>query len=151
MHAENDVATANTVLHSPELQHLSAWQWGLPHLEITLKKNLNVTDRTRNIQEGPSLCCHGVILFGKPVPSTVQSGSPLHTCDKFQRGIREIFLSFQWGLWKMYRIYKNIFHEHQGNLRIWGKTTTFFTVYGSDQGAPWRWGKYHMYATKKCD
>ena len=29
------------------------------------------------------------------------------TCDKFQRGFREIFLSFQGDLWKMYRTYKN--------------------------------------------
>ena len=40
------------------------------------------------------------------------------TCDKFQRGFREIFLSFQGGLWKMYRIYRNIFHGHQGDFRI---------------------------------
>ena len=30
----------------------------------------------------------------------------LHTCDKFQKGIREIFLSFQGELSKMYRIYR---------------------------------------------
>ena len=32
----------------------------------------------------------------------------VHTCDKFQKGIRKSFLSFQGGLSKMYRIYKKI-------------------------------------------
>ena len=31
-----------------------------------------------------------------------------YTCDKFQKGIRKSFLSFQGGLSKMYRIYKKI-------------------------------------------
>ena len=34
-----------------------------------------------------------------------------HTCEKFQRGIREVFRSFPGGfLKKKYRIYKNILH-----------------------------------------
>ena len=44
----------------------------------------------------------------------------LHTCDKFQRGFREIFLSL--GLWKIYR---NIFHWHQGDFRILVKVVIF--------------------------
>ena len=38
--------------------------------------------------------------------------------DKFQRGIREIFLSFQGGLWKMHRIYKKILYLDQGDFKI---------------------------------
>ena len=69
-----------------------------------------------------------------------------HTCDKFQRGFREIFLSFQGDLWKMYRIYRNIFHGHQGDFSILVKSGMFLKkLYGSFQGAPWRSGRYHMY------
>ena len=46
----------------------------------------------------------------------------MHTCDKFLKGIREIFLSFQGGLWKMYRIYKKILHSDEGDFKIWVKS-----------------------------
>ena len=41
-----------------------------------------------------------------------------HTCDKFESGIGEIFLSFQGGLWKTYRIYKKILHLDEGDFKI---------------------------------
>ena len=37
-----------------------------------------------------------------------------HTCDKFEKGVREIFFSFQGGLSKMYR---KILNLDQGDLR----------------------------------
>ena len=33
-------------------------------------------------------------------------------------GTREIFLSFQGVLWKLYRIYKKIFHSDEGDFEI---------------------------------
>ena len=42
-----------------------------------------------------------------------------HTCDKFQKGIREIFLSFQGGLSKMYRIYRKILIQLREILKFW--------------------------------
>ena len=41
-----------------------------------------------------------------------------HTCDKFQKGIREIFLSFQGGLSKMYRIYRNILNSDEIDFEL---------------------------------
>ena len=38
-----------------------------------------------------------------------------HTRDKFQKGIREIFFSFQGGLSKMYRIYRKILNSDEGD------------------------------------
>ena len=38
------------------------------------------------------------------------------TCDKFQKGIREIFLSFHGGLSKMYRIYRKILNSDGGDF-----------------------------------
>ena len=37
-------------------------------------------------------------------------------CDKFQKGIREIFLSFQGGLSKIYRIYRKILNSDEGSF-----------------------------------
>ena len=42
-----------------------------------------------------------VIVFAYPFLFRFKS----HTCDKFQRGVEEILLSFQGDLWKMYRIW----------------------------------------------
>ena len=39
-----------------------------------------------------------------------------HRCDKFQKGIREIFLLFQGGLSKMYRIYRKILYSDEGDF-----------------------------------
>ena len=41
-----------------------------------------------------------------------------HTCDKFTKGIREVFFSFQGGFSKMYRIYKKIVNSFQGDFLI---------------------------------
>ena len=48
-----------------------------------------------------------------------------HTCDKFQKGIREIFLSFQGGLLKMFRIYRKILNSDQGDFQILVKSGMF--------------------------
>ena len=48
-----------------------------------------------------------------------------HTCDKFQKGIREIFLSFQEGFSKMYRIYKKILNSDEGDFEILVKSGMF--------------------------
>ena len=48
-----------------------------------------------------------------------------HTCDKFQSGIREVFLSFPGGFLKLYRIYKNILHSFQGDFKISVKSDIF--------------------------
>ena len=48
-----------------------------------------------------------------------------HSCDKFQRGIREVFLSFPGGFSKMYRIYKNILHSFPGDFKILVKSDIF--------------------------
>ena len=49
----------------------------------------------------------------------------IHTCDQFQMGIREIFLSFQGGLSKMYRIYMKILNSDEGDFDILVKTGIF--------------------------
>ena len=49
----------------------------------------------------------------------------LHTCDKFEKGIREIFLSFQGGFSKMYRIYKKILNSGEGDFEILVKVVCF--------------------------
>ena len=51
--------------------------------------------------------------------------SPLvtdHTCDKLQKGIREIFLSFQGGFPKMYR---KILYSDEGAFEILVKSGIF--------------------------
>ena len=50
---------------------------------------------------------------------------PVHTCDKFQNGIMEVFLSFPGGFRKMYRIYKNILHSFPEDLKILVKSDIF--------------------------
>ena len=42
----------------------------------------------------------------------------LHACDEFERGIREIFHSFQGGFRKMYRIYRKILGSFQGDFEF---------------------------------
>ena len=37
-----------------------------------------------------------------------------HTCDKFEKGLREVFFSFQGGFSKLYRIYRKIVNSFQG-------------------------------------
>ena len=41
-----------------------------------------------------------------------------HTCDKFKKGIREVFFSFQGGFSKMYRIYRKFLNSFQGDFLI---------------------------------
>ena len=48
-----------------------------------------------------------------------------HTCGKLQKGIREIFLSFQGGFSKMYRIYRNILNSDEGDFEILVKSGLF--------------------------
>ena len=48
-----------------------------------------------------------------------------HTCDKLQRGIREIFLSFQGGFSKNYRIFRKILNSDEGDLEILVKSGMF--------------------------
>ena len=48
-----------------------------------------------------------------------------HTCDEFESGIREIFLSFQGGFWKMYRLYRKILGSFQGGFEIFLKKGVF--------------------------
>ena len=50
---------------------------------------------------------------------------PEHTCVKFQKGIREIFLSFQGGFSKMYRIYRKILNSGEGDFDILVKSGMF--------------------------
>ena len=43
----------------------------------------------------------------------------IHTCDKFKKGIREVFSSFQGGFFlQMYRIYRKIVNSFQGDFII---------------------------------
>ena len=55
-----------------------------------------------------------------PPPSYLILGE--HTCDKFQKGIREIFLSFQGGFSKMHRTYRKIL---EGDFEILVKSGMF--------------------------
>ena len=48
-----------------------------------------------------------------------------HTCDNLQKGIREIFLSFQGGFSKMYRMYRNILNSDEGGFEILVKSGMF--------------------------
>ena len=48
-----------------------------------------------------------------------------HTCDKFQKGMREIFLSFQGGFSKMCKIYKKILNSDEGDFEILVKSGMF--------------------------
>ena len=48
-----------------------------------------------------------------------------HTCDKLQKGIREIFLSFQGGFSNMYRIYRKILNSDEGDFEILVKNGMF--------------------------
>ena len=48
-----------------------------------------------------------------------------HTCKKLQKGIREIFLSFQGGFSKMYRIYRKILNSDKGDFEILVKSGMF--------------------------
>ena len=49
----------------------------------------------------------------------------MHTCDKFQKGIREIFLSFQGGLLKLYRTYRKILNSDQKDFQVLVKSGMF--------------------------
>ena len=49
----------------------------------------------------------------------------MHTCDKFQKGIRDIFLSFQGGLSKMYRIYRKNLNSDEGDFEVLVKRGMF--------------------------
>ena len=42
----------------------------------------------------------------------------IHTCDKFKKGIKEIFFSFQGAFSKMYRIYRKIVNSFQEDFLI---------------------------------
>ena len=48
-----------------------------------------------------------------------------HTCDKLQKSTREIFLSFQGGFSKMYRIYRKILDSDEGDFEILVKSGMF--------------------------
>ena len=48
-----------------------------------------------------------------------------HTCDKLQKGTREIFLSFQGGFSKMYRIDRQILNSDEGDFEILVKSGMF--------------------------
>ena len=48
-----------------------------------------------------------------------------HTCDKLQKGIREIFLAFQEGFSKVYRIYRKILNSDEGDFEILVKSGMF--------------------------
>ena len=48
-----------------------------------------------------------------------------HTCDKLQKGIREIFLSFQGAFSKLYRIYRKILNSDEGDFEILVKSGMF--------------------------
>ena len=67
-----------------------------------------------------------------------------HTCDKFQKGIREIFLSFQGGLSKTYRIYRKILNSHEGDFKILVKSVYFRRNFR----AHFRSGRVHMYGAR---
>ena len=64
------------------------------------------------------------MLLGERACSSL-AVKPYHTCDKFQKRIREIFLSFQGGLSKMYRIYREILNSDQGDFQILVKSGMF--------------------------
>ena len=61
----------------------------------------------------------------------------IHKCDTFQKGIREIFLSFQGGLSKMYRLYRKILNSDAGGFEVLVKSGMFLKkkFYGTFQGA----------------
>ena len=49
----------------------------------------------------------------------------MHTCDMFQKGIWEIFCSFQGGFSKMYRIYRKILNSDEGDFEMLVKSVCF--------------------------
>ena len=57
--------------------------------------------------------------------NSVDLGLHCHTCDKLQKGIREVFLSFKGGFSKMYRIYRNILNSDEGDFEILVKSGMF--------------------------
>ena len=71
----------------------------------------------------------------------------IHTCDKYQKGTKEIFLSFQGGLSKMYWIYRKILNSDEGGFEVLVKVVCFRTNFWAHfRGPPWRSGRVHMYA-----
>ena len=65
-----------------------------------------------------------------------------HACDKFLKGIREIFPSCQGGLSKMYRIYRKILKfPNFGKKVVCFKRN--FTAHFRE--SPWRSARVHMY------
>ena len=48
-----------------------------------------------------------------------------HTCDKLQKGIMKLFLSFQGGFSKMYRIYRKILNSDEEDFEILVKSDMF--------------------------
>ena len=53
------------------------------------------------------------------------SVDPMHTCDEFEMGIREIFPPFQGVFLKMYRIYSKILGSFQGGFEFFMKKVVF--------------------------
>ena len=67
-----------------------------------------------------------IILFLFVLASLASGfGFSLTKAISIHRRIREIFLSFQGGLSKMYRIYKKTVHSDEGDFSILVKSGTF--------------------------
>ena len=69
-----------------------------------------------------------VLYLGKKVKSCLAAKLEVISyclCDQFQRDLRGIFLSFQGGLRKMYRIYREILHWDKGDFRTLAKSVCF--------------------------
>ena len=76
---------------------------------------------THNICPSQHYLCHAEILpLIYPTWDKYQ-----HTCNKFQKGIREIFISVQGGLSKMYGIYRKILNSDEGDFKIMVKSGIF--------------------------
>ena len=71
-----------------------------------------------------------------------------HTCDKFQKGIREIFLPFQGGLSKMYKIkLRKLLNSDERDFQVLVKSGIFRRNFRAHL-VPWRSGRVHMHDDK---
>ena len=78
-----------------------------------------ITVKTHYVDRPMQTTCMHFCMLAFPLKTGLwKLCSCCQTCGKFQKGIREIFLSFQWSLSKMYRIYRKILNSDEGDFEI---------------------------------
>ena len=82
----------------------------LPRLSVQRLRNITITEDKGVYVSSQLFSC----VFHSP-----------HTCDKFQKGIREILLSFQGGFSKVYRTHRKILNSDEGDFQILVKSGMF--------------------------